>query len=232
MKYLSKPGTNAKTAKSDKAGEYLTAILYLLPDLELCPMSERAGCAAACLVSAGRGNMKPVREARRRKSQAFKANPIAFVDQLKIDIAEHIRYCERRGKKPAVRLNGTSDIFWEKIKGSNGLTIFEEYPSLQLYDYSKVMTRKVPDNYHLTISYSEANAKYAAKVAKTDKNIAVVFRDRLPKEFLGRPVINGDKHDLRFLDPTGVVVGLLAKGAAKKDRTNFVIDSKNLALPV
>ena len=232
MKYLSKPGTNAKTAKSDKAGEYLTAILYLLPDSELCPMSERAGCAEACLNTAGRGKMHVVQDARRKKTEAFKANPIAFVDQLKIDIAEHIRYCERRGKKPAVRLNGTSDIRFEVIAGSNCKTLFQEFPDLTFYDYTKLMTRKTPDNYHLTVSYSEANAKYAAKVAKTDKNIAVVFRDRLPKEFLGRPVINGDKHDLRFLDPPGVIVGLLAKGAARKDDTGFVIDSKNLALPV
>jgi hypothetical protein len=223
MKYLSKPGTNAKTAKSDKAGEYLTAILYLLPDLELCPMSERAGCAAACLNTAGRGAFSNVQEARRKKSQAFKANPIAFVDQLKIDIASHIRFCDRRGKKPAVRLNGTSDIQWERLKGSNGLTIFEEGLDCVLYDYTKLMTRKVPDNYHLTVSYSEANAKYAAKAAKTDKNIAVVFRDRLPKEFLGRPVIDGDKHDLRFLDPPGSVVGLIAKGSAKRDVSGFVI---------
>jgi hypothetical protein len=223
MKYLSKPGTNAKTAKSDKAGEYLTAILYLLPDLELCPMSERAGCAAACLNTAGRGAFSNVQEARRKKSQAFKANPIAFVDQLKLDIAEHIRFCERRGKKPAVRLNGTSDIQWERLKGSNGLTILEEGLACTVYDYTKLMTRKVPDNYHLTVSYSEANAKYAAKVAKTDKNMAVVFRDSLPDTFLGRPVIDGDQHDLRFLDPDGVVVGLVAKGKAKHDTSGFVI---------
>lgn len=225
VKYLSKPSTNAKTAKSDKLGEYLTAILYLLPDLELCPMSERAGCAATCLNTAGRGAFSNVQEARRRKSQAFKANPIAFVDQLKLDIYEHIRYCERRGKKPAVRLNGTSDIDWSKIKGSDGNTVFSCFPSVVFYDYTKMIKRKPLDNYHLTVSYSEANAKYASMVAASDKNIAVVFRDRLPKTFLGRKVINGDKHDLRFLDPDNVVVGLLAKGSAKRDTSGFVIAS-------
>jgi hypothetical protein len=224
MKYLSKPGTNAKTAKSDKAGEYLTAILYLLPDLELCPMSERAGCAAACLNTAGRGAFSNVQEARQRKSQAFKANPIAFVDELKLDIHWFLRYCERRGKKPAVRLNGTSDIDWSKIKcTTNKKTLFENFPEVMFYDYTKMVKRKPLDNWHLTASYSEASAKYADMVAASDKNIAVVFRDRLPKEFLGRPVINGDKHDLRFLDPHGVVVGLLAKGSAKRDTSGFVI---------
>ena len=223
MKYLSKPGTNAKTAKSDRAGEYLTAILYMAPNLRVCPMSERAGCAEACLVSAGRGNMKPVRDARQRKTDAFLGNPTAFVDQLQLDIAEHVRYCERRGKKPVVRPNGTSDIEYSRFPGSNGKTIFEAFPDVQFLDYTKNVKRKPLPNYHLTVSYSEANAKYASMVAASDKNIAVVFRDRLPKTFLGRPVINGDKHDLRFLDPPGVIVGLLAKGSAKRDTSGFVI---------
>jgi hypothetical protein len=90
-------------------------------------------------------------------------------------------------------------------------------------DYTKMIKRKPLPNYHLTVSYSEANAKYASMVAASDKNIAVVFRDRLPKEFLGRPVIDGDKHDLRFLDPPGSVVGLIAKGSAKRDASGFVI---------
>ena len=57
-------------------------------------------------------------------------------------------------------------------------------------------------------------------------NIAVVFRDKatIPAEFLGRKVIDGDKDDLRFLDAEGVVVGLYAKGKAKKDTSGFVID--------
>jgi hypothetical protein len=88
----------------------------------------------------------------------------------------------------------------------------------------------VPANYHLTVSYSEANAKYAEKVSKTHHNIAVVFRDsNLPRVFLGRTVINGDRDDLRFLDVTNVIVGLYAKGKAKQDKSGFVIDSNIIA---
>jgi hypothetical protein len=56
-------------------------------------------------------------------------------------------------------------------------------------------------------------------------NMAVVFRSKndMPQHFLGRPVINGDADDLRFLDPDGVVVALYAKGAAKRDDTGFVV---------
>jgi hypothetical protein len=53
-------------------------------------------------------------------------------------------------------------------------------------------------------------------------NVAVVF-DTLPTTYLGRPVVNGDDTDLRFLDPQGVVVGLKAKGRAKKDTSGFTV---------
>jgi len=38
----------------------------------------------------------------------------------------------------------------------------------------------------------------------------------LPIEFLGVPVIDSDAHDLRYLDPIGVIVGLRAKGRAAR----------------
>jgi len=107
----------------------------------------------------------------------------------------------------------------------------EQFPEIQFYDYTKIVKRayaKLPDNYHLTLSYSEADMEYADSVYQavldTGINMAVVFRDKLPKTFRGLRVIDGDKDDLRFLDPKGVVVGLKAKGAAKRDKSGFVID--------
>ena len=44
----------------------------------------------------------------------------------------------------------------------------------------------------------------------------------MPVDYLGLPVFNGDESDLRFLDPKQVIVGLYAKGKAKKDETGFV----------
>ena len=115
------------------------------------------------------------------------------------------------------------------------IKIIRDYPEIQFYDYTKVYNRvyrELPDNYHLTISYSEANQNYALKVRQaaieTGTNMAVVFRDknRIPKYFMGLPVIDGDKDDLRFLDPSNQphVVALYAKGDAKKDNSGFVID--------
>ena len=53
-------------------------------------------------------------------------------------------------------------------------------------------------------------------------NVAAVFNE-LPSEWMGLPVIDGDLNDLRFKDPRPCIVGLLAKGSAKKDDSGFVI---------
>ena len=225
-------GSNSKTAKSDNADSgYLTAILYLapadiVPGINVCPMAALAGCKAACLYSAGRGAFNSVQQARIRKTQAFRDDSVGFVDQLVLDTAEAVRKASKLGKRLAVRLNGTSDIAWEHQYCSDGRTLMECFPNVQFYDYTKLPGRKVPSNYHLTVSYSNANAKYADKVIASDKNTAVVFRTpQLPATFRGRTVINGDTTDLRFLDGHGVVVGLYAKGKAKNDRTGFVVEN-------
>lgn len=221
-------GTNAKTVKGDKLGEYITAIMYLAPadivkGVNLCPMAEKAKCKKACLYSSGRGKFSNVQAARIRKTEFFRDNQKIFIDTLKDDIQKAANYAAKKGKKLAIRLNGTSDIAWENLPGSNGKTILQDYQEIQFYDYTKLPGRNVPDNYHLTVSYSAANPAYADKVAKTEKNIAVVFRDKnLPKTYLGREVIDGDTTDLRFLDNPGVIVGLYAKGNAKKDYSGFV----------
>jgi hypothetical protein len=86
---------------------------------------------------------------------------------------------------------------------------------------------KMPENYRLTFSRSEKNEDIADGFIKRGGNVAVVFSTRkgraLPDTYLGAPVIDGDEHDLRFLDPRGVVVGLRAKGKAKTSRSDFVV---------
>jgi hypothetical protein len=121
-------GTNAKTVKSDKLGKYITAIMYLAPadiveGINLCPMAETAKCKKACLYSAGRGKFNNVQAARIRKTEFFRDNQKLFIDTLKEDIQKAATYAEKKGKKLAVRLNGTSDIAWENLLGSNGKTI-------------------------------------------------------------------------------------------------------------
>ena len=218
-------GTNAKTVKGD-GSEYITGILYLIPEVKLCPFSIIAGCHEPCLVSAGRGAFNSVHAARERKTKLLLSDPDQFKHLLRQDLIKFAAYCKRKGVQPVIRLNGTSDKSW--------LDIIRDFPEIQFYDYTKVFNRvakDLPENYHLTLSYSEANPEYADKVLayanKYKANLAVVFRDKnnIPETFLGRPVINGDADDLRFLDPSGVVVALYAKGKAKKDTSGFVIDT-------
>ena len=234
-KYRSLLGVNAdfKTSKGTAKG-YLTGILYLAPanlvkGLNLCPFASK-GCKAACLYSAGRGAFNNVQQARISKTELFRDNLDFFMASLIHDIKKLERKAKRDGLMPVVRLNGTSDIRWENIRHSNGKNIFEIFPNIQFYDYTKDFKRLSAiqgywKNYHLTLSLTESNLKPLLLVVKKWKiNVAAVFRDELPESWHGIEVINGDETDLRFLDKRGVIVGLKAKGKAKKDVSGFVQD--------
>lgn len=217
---------NAKTVKGQKKG-YLTGILYLAPSTlsgyQVCPFAKAAGCEAACLNTSGRGGMNSVQSARIAKTKYFHENREAVMAELVKEIRALIKKAEKMGLIPVVRLNGTSDILWEKVGvGVGGVSypnIMAVFPEVQFYDYTKYPKRDVPKNYHITFSYSPVYGK------KSDHNMAVVFRGSIPKSYLGRKVIDGDQNDLRFLDQRNVVVGLKAKGKAKKDNTGFVVES-------
>ena len=229
---LIRAGGDAKTIKGN--GEYLTAILYMTPyktlGANLCPMAETAGCLSGCLNTAGRGAMNSVQRGRARKAEWFVRDRASFMAQLDTDLSRFVAYCRKRGVQPAVRLNGTTDIQWELIADEGLRTIFQRWPNIRFYDYTKIANRRLNiPNYHLTFSYSEASPVYlrqAEKAMSRGMNVAVVFRDkeRMPAFFYGRRVVDGDKNDLRFLDPRNVVVALYAKGNAKKDTSGFVID--------
>jgi len=185
-----------------------------------------AKCKNASLNTAGLGGVYPsIQKARHRKTDLFLNDRSEFMRQLFADIVKIEKHCIKKGKTPAIRLNGTSDIQYELIK-VNGLNVFDTFPKITFYDYTKIPNRKVSHikNYTLTWSYSEANKKYSNYFNTVPNNSAVVFRDKLPERFKGKKVINGDLTDLRFLDPINVIVGLKAKGQAKKDYSGFVIN--------
>jgi len=222
-------GSDAKTVKGE-AFNWSTAILYLAPATvarlgNVCPYASE-GCKLACLYSAGRGGFTNVQEARIRKTRLFFEDFPTFKRLILEDVEKFAAACAKSGKNPCVRLNGTSDISWER------LGIIQAFPSLRFYDYTKSPIRalqfakgSLPSNYHLTFSRSEANEAQALDVLKAGGNVACVFSGNLPETYLGFPVINGDESDLRFLDSRNAVVGLKAKGKAKKDVSGFVIHS-------
>lgn len=223
--------TNSKTVKGQKKG-YLTGIVYLAPSdasgvMNTCPNASK-GCREACLFTAGRGAMSNVRDPRIAKTVAFHTDRKAWMTQLAKEITALVKRAIKNGLTPCVRLNGTSDIAWEDIPVLGASNIMRLFPNVQFYDYTKRPLRVVNNriaNYHLTFSRAESNEKHVQTVLKAGTvNIAVVFRKTLPATFYGRPVVNGDESDLRFLDPAGVVVGLVDKGKAKKDQTGFVVE--------
>ena len=239
MKLLTVNG-NPKLMKGDKISDkYLSAIMHLSPiNTRICPYQDIAKCKEACLNTAGRGGIfkkgettNVIQEARKRKTNLFLDDRDTFMELLVKDIQAFIRKCDRLGKKPCIRLNGTSDIQFETIPIEGYENIFDMFSDIQFYEYTKIPTRKVSHikNYHLTWSYSEANPKYAKLSDSIPYNIAVVFNGGLPKTFKGRKVIDGDTTDMRFLDKTNRVVGLKAKGKAMKDDSGFVIQTLQIA---
>lgn len=222
-----------------------------LSGVELCALAELAGCRGPCLGTAGRGGMAPgnatftapngaelpdnaVQRARLRRTVWFNTDRAGFMAQLVLEIKAARKKAARKGLTLVVRPNGTSDNRYEAIPceldGVIYPNIFAAFPDIQFYDYTKIPNRRIfaIPNYHLTFSYSHRPA-FAPIVVKALKhygsrvNFAAVFSGALPAQFLGRPVVNGDETDLRFMDAPGNVIGLKAKGRARRDRDGFVV---------
>jgi hypothetical protein len=227
MALLSVYNSNPKVAKNEKQG-VAGAVLHLAPanlsGYEVCQGSSK-GCRDACLHFAGNpAHMNNKTKARIAKTQMFFEKRDEFMVQLHKEIGAHVRRATRLGLKPAVRLNGTSDIIWERKKVLGKANIMEHFPEVSFYDYTALYRPVDVPNYHLTFSLKETNIDKAKLAIDAGWNIAVVFAKSLPDSYLDLPVISGDDDDYRPNDPTGVVVGLKAKGVkGKKDDTGFVV---------
>jgi hypothetical protein len=212
--------SQTKMAKGEQFG-VKTAILHLAPfDLSgknVCPKASKE-CAALCLNTSGRGQMNSVQQARVKKTQYFWTNKNAFLWDLSREIELLKNRAKNQGFKFAVRLNGTSDLPWHRMKVDGGSTLHELHPDVQFYEYTKVLNYLDHDqeNLHFTFSDSGRNDSDIKKAIKKNVNVAIVFQDKLPRKWLQRRVIDGDKHDLRYRDPSGVIVGLIAKGKASR----------------
>lgn len=225
---------NPKTQKGAALG-YLTFVLHLAPSSlsgrNVCPKAT-PGCIAACLNLAGRGGMfkagtttNTVQAARLRKTRWFYAEREAFMLALVEDIKRACLQAERQGLTPVFRLNATSDLSWEKYTvGNTGANIFELFPTVQFYDYTKVLGRKsIPANYHLTFSRAENNDADVQEALAAGMNVTAVY-DAIPEG-----MYSADETDLRFLDPKVGMIGLKVKGyRAKKDLSGFVIRLKQV----
>jgi hypothetical protein len=247
-------GYSPKTDKGH-ARNVATAILYLAPAdasgvANLCHDASD-GCRNSCLYKAGRGGFDPaVPAARIARTKTMKYNRHGFNTRLIKETEAHRARAERKGMQCAERPNGTSDLPWESfVIDADGHTLMTRFPDIQFYDYTKSARRalkhargEMPANYHLTFSRSETNESDCREVLAAGGSVAVVFKICECKRpckheivdgqytYMGRPVINGDHDDLRFLDPSNVVVGLKGKGPAKRDTSGFVVDIRECEL--
>lgn len=242
--YLGGINTSAKLVKNQKVSNNLTYILYLAPANEsgynVCPNSTPE-CRLGCLATSGRAGMEilannsdRIKTSRINKTKLFHENNLFFMAWLVADIKLKQAKAKKQGFDFSVRLNGTSDIDWQN-ETFNGKNIFEHFPEIQFYDYTKQITKFAfkPENYHLTFSYSGRNVENCLKVLDSGNNIAVVFNVKketeLPKTFMGFKVFNGDLTDARFLDKgndnKGVVIGLKWKKIANKENNEAIKNS-------
>ena len=198
---------------------------YVLSELKVVQM--------LALNKAGRGGMfrkgentNMIQKAGIRKTVEFFSNRDQFMKDLYQDIRKAIKFAERKGLTPVFRLNGTSDLSWEKYTvGNTDMNLFQLFPTVQFYDYTKVLGRKTAQypNYHLTFSRAENNDADVGMALAKGMNVTAVY-DEIPEG-----MFSADETDLRFLDPRVGFIGLKAKGPAKKDYSGFVIRLKEVA---
>ena len=229
---LSKGSTNSKTAKNNIE----TYILYLSPEkqnskgVNLCPKASK-GCAAACLYTAGRGKFTNVKASRINKSEYYISDKKTFINQLSREIVKIAAKAIKQNKKIAIRLNGTSDQdFISIIKKYNNLDLLndDQFKNLVFYDYTAILgkiKKYINTSYSLTLSRKEDNESDIIQALKLGGNVAAVFRDELPTTYKGYTVVNGDESDLVMIEAKNCILGLKAKGDAKKDKSGFVIDN-------
>ena len=229
---LSPGNTNSKTAKNSLK----TFILYLSPynlnskGINLCPKASK-GCAAACLYTAGRGAFSNVQKARQNKTEYYLNDKKGFIANLSNQIMKEYLKAKKGNYKIAFRLNGTTDIdFIYLLQKYANLDISTLKDFAVFYDYTKILGKakkylKHP-NYTVTFSRSESNETETNQAIKLGINVAAVFSDDLPKTYKGATVVDGDSSDLVMLYNKGVILGLKAKGKAKKDTSGFVINTE------
>ena len=235
LNLLSAGNTNAKTVKNEAE----TYILYLAPAKQnntgksVCPFATD-GCTEACLYTAGRGAFNNVQQARIKKTDLFFENRNLFLNLLILDLNKINDKARKENKTIFVRLNGTSDLDFDKLLKLSFRPSLQDFSNLKFYDYTKDKVRaRVQassmhpnwiDNYKVTYSRSEKSTDAElVSLLSEGVNVAVVFKDKLPEHYLGFPVLDGDLTDLRYNDAKGHVIGLKAKGQARKDTSGFVV---------
>jgi hypothetical protein len=239
LTYLGSVNSSSKLLKNGKLSKQHTYGLYLSPastsGYDVCSHSTPE-CRMGCLATSGHAAMDVIsgkfiiQNCRINKTKLFHEDQEFFMQWLVSDIKAKKILAEKQGFGFSVRLNCTSDINWQNVR-LNGLNIFEIFPDVQFYDYTKNPNKFMgkPENYHLTFSYTGKNWSLCKNLLSRGFNIAMVFNVRketeLPTRFAGFEVVNGDLTDYRVADSKGVIIGLKFKHIADKQAEHEVINS-------
>lgn len=239
VSYIGGINTSSKLMKNQKVNGHYTYIIYLAPadtsGFNVCSHSTPE-CRIGCLATSGRAAIEiyshgnRIQSSRIKKTLFYKENPELFLRTIAWEIANAYNKAIRDGFHFSVRLNGTSDIDYVNLR-VYGLNIFEMFPRVTFYDYTKNYFKfnNLPSNYHLTYSYSGRNSAQCEDLLKRGINVAMVFnlnkKDKIPSSFAGYPVIDGDITDLRVDEAKGIIVGLHWKKIANKEHNDFVKSS-------
>ena len=221
----------SKTIKTEKTEKehpnWINTLTYLYPNKNLCKFSDN--CFNTCLKTSGRLPM--AKKAMIKRTKLLYQDNETFINTLEIELRKAKKAANKKGKKLAYRFNGTSDRF-EEIKY---LLDLPKQPFNKAYDYTKDFKRVLDyqgyKGYNLTFSYDGLNGIEAKFLLKNKiANVSVVMSTKkdqeLPKTYnlngVDYPVLDGDKHDLRFTENKGYIIGLRAKGKAIKNNGTFV----------
>lgn len=246
LSYLGNTEINPKIIKSKKVSNTVTYSLMLSPantsGYNVCSHSTPE-CRLGCLHNSGRVKVEDysgknkIRKARIKRTKLFFEEYEFFMNWLIAEIKAKKDKAHKEGFDFSIRLNTLSDIDWTK-QYINDKTLFEIFSDVQFYDYTKnfrMFEMELPENYHLTLSYTGRNKAKCLKILQNGYNVAVIFdTPQFPEKWYGFPVINGDLTDYRPLDNNGVVVGLQFKYSANKEidkqvkNSCFVVNTINV----
>jgi hypothetical protein len=239
LSYLGGVSTSSKISHSKTYSHQHTYGVYLAPanlsGYNVCSHSTPE-CRLGCLNTSGRAGIEEfsgltkIHDCRVKKTKLFYEEPEFFMSWLMAEIKMYQKRATRKGYYFSVRLNCTSDIDWQNVK-VNGQNIFEIFPEVAFYDYSKshLKFENKPLNYHLTYSFTGRNTEHCLALLERGYNVAVVFKVKheieLPKYFMNHVVINGDLTDYRISDAKGIIVGLKWKRIANREAEKKIINS-------
>ena len=239
LSYLGNVNKSAKLAKNGKINHQYTYAIYLAPaktsGYNVCSHSTPE-CRLGCLATSGRAGMEitagktKTSSCRNKKVRLFYEQPEYFMAWAIAEIKYYHDKAIKDGYYYSVRLNCTSDIDWQNVL-VNGKNIFEIFPDVQFYDYTKNPAKfnNIASNYHLTFSYTGRNWLLCEALLKSGHTVAMVFKikneNELPKKYKGYPVVNGDITDYRVDDSKGIIIGLKWKRIANKIAEKQILQS-------